>query len=218
MGCHQFTGQIGRRFSGGQINRPAHGPPVAMTQREPLVIRARAAQKLANLFRLTPGLSNRFQCRVCVKLTGLNALQQTALKRPATFRTPGVNPAKPAIKTGARLRESLLAAFFHQRQSKISKPLRVITFSQFHVGKQNTIAAQPALRTELVNAVHLVNRSSRCESAQTSPAEIMSGLTPLCGTATKSIDHPPTPRGVLPKWNGALVSHPQQPGLPNERT
>jgi hypothetical protein len=24
--------------------------------------------------------------------------------------------------------------------------------------------------------------------------------------------------GVLPKWNGARVSHPQQPGLPNERT
>jgi hypothetical protein len=25
-------------------------------------------------------------------------------------------------------------------------------------------------------------------------------------------------RGVLPKWNGARVSHPQQLGLPNERT
>jgi hypothetical protein len=25
-------------------------------------------------------------------------------------------------------------------------------------------------------------------------------------------------KGVLPKWNGARVSHPQQPGLPDERT
>src|SRR5208282_3115625 len=25
-------------------------------------------------------------------------------------------------------------------------------------------------------------------------------------------------KGVLPKWNGARVSHPQQPRLPNERT
>jgi hypothetical protein len=25
-------------------------------------------------------------------------------------------------------------------------------------------------------------------------------------------------KGVLPKWNGARVSHPQQLGLPNERT
>ena len=124
-----------------------------MTQREPLVIRACAAQKFTNFFHLTFGLGNRFQRRICVKLTGLNALQQTALKRPTTFRTIVINPAKLAIETATRLRESLLAAFFLQRQPKFSQPFGVIALAQFHVGKQDTIAAQAALRAKLRNGV-----------------------------------------------------------------
>jgi cell wall assembly regulator SMI1 len=95
----------------------------------------------------------------------LNALQQATLKRPATHGTLIVNPAKRAIKTGARLRKSLLAAFFHQGQPKFSQPFGVIAIAQFHVGKQNAVAAQPALWTELFNAVHTMNGSSRCASA-----------------------------------------------------
>jgi hypothetical protein len=123
------------------------------------------AQKLANFFHLTLGLGNYFQRRIRVKLTGLNALQQTALKRPATFRTFVVNPAKRAIETGARLRESLLVAFFSQRQPKFSQPLGVVALAQFHIGKQNAIAAKPAVGTELVNAVYAMNGSSGRASA-----------------------------------------------------
>jgi hypothetical protein len=124
-----------------------------LTQRESIIIRFRAAQNLANYFHLTRGLGNRFQCRTRVKFAGLNALQQTALKRPATFRPLVVNPAKPAIKTGTRLRESPMAPFFLQRQSEFTQVFRVITFSQFHIGKQNAVAAQPALRAKLRNKI-----------------------------------------------------------------
>jgi hypothetical protein len=32
-----------------------------------------------------------------------------------------------------------------------------------------------------------------------------------------TVANPPSPRGVLPKWNGARVCDPQQPGVPNGR-
>jgi hypothetical protein len=32
-----------------------------------------------------------------------------------------------------------------------------------------------------------------------------------------SVANPPSPRGVLPKWNGARVCDPQQHGVPNGR-
>ena len=131
-----------------------------MTQRQSLVIRIHAAQKFTNFFHLMFGLGNRFQHRICAKLTSLNALQQTTIKCPATFRTLRINPAKRAIETGARLRKSLFAAFLLQRQPEFSQSLDVIAFSQFHVGKQNAIAAQAAVGTELVNAVHAMNGSS----------------------------------------------------------
>ena len=84
-----------------------------------------------------------------LKLAGLNALQQAAFKCPATFRTLGVNPAKRAIETGARLCESLLAAFLHQRQPQFSQTLGIIALLQFHVGKQYAVAAQAAVGTKL---------------------------------------------------------------------
>jgi hypothetical protein len=124
-----------------------------LTQRESFVIRTRRAQKFANFFHLTFGLGNCSQRRARAKFAGLNALQQTTLKRPATFRTPGVNPAQLSIKTGARLCESLLTACFLQRQPQFSQPLDIIALSQFHVGKQNAVAAQPAIRAKLRNSI-----------------------------------------------------------------
>jgi hypothetical protein len=120
-----------------------------MTQRESPIIRIYAAQKFTNLFHLTFGLGNRFQRRICAKLTSLNALQQTTFKCPATRGTLCINPAKLAIETGARLRECPLAAFFIQRQPKFSQSLDVIAFAQFHVGKQDAVAAQATLRAKL---------------------------------------------------------------------
>jgi hypothetical protein len=120
-----------------------------LTQRESPVIRTRTAQKFTNFFRLTFGLGNRFQRRICAKPTSLNALQQTTFKCPATHGTLRINPAQRSIETGARLHESPLAAFFLQRQPKFSQSLGVIALSQFHVGKQDPIAAQTAVGTKL---------------------------------------------------------------------
>ena len=136
-----------------------------MTQRKSRVIRTRAAQKFTNIFHLTFGLGDRFQRRICAKLTSLDALQQTAFKRPATFWTIPIYPAKPPIETGAGLRKSLLAAFFLQRQPKFSQSFGIVATAQFHICKQNAIAAQPALGTKLVNAVHAMNGSSGRASA-----------------------------------------------------
>ena len=83
------------------------------------VILSKLTQQTAHFFHLTPGLGNCFQRRVRVQFAGLNALQQTTFKRPATLWPAVINPAEFSIEAGAGLGERQLPLpFFCQRQTK----------------------------------------------------------------------------------------------------
>ena len=150
---HQFAAQFNRVFRAGQINRFAHGLGVTLDQCQLFIVLTKSLQQPAHLCHPASGFGNGFQRRFRFQFTGLDAFQQTTFKRPAIRGPFRINPAQRAAKTGARLGKSLFTALLFQRQSKFGQLSGVIALLQLHVGKQNAVAAQAALRTELGNKI-----------------------------------------------------------------
>jgi hypothetical protein len=83
----------------------------------------------------------------------LDAFQQTAFEGPAILRPAGINPAKGAVETGAGLWKSRLTGFLPQRQPKFCEPPGIVALLQSHVGEQDAVATQAALRAKLCDKV-----------------------------------------------------------------
>ena len=87
-----------------------------------------------------------------VGMTRLHALEQDALELPAVSGAVGVDSAPAAIERGARLgqvRRAQSRVRGANRQAQRQQPRGFIAALQADVGKDNSVAAQPACRAKL---------------------------------------------------------------------
>jgi hypothetical protein len=151
---HQFAAGLGGSFVTAQINRRCHDLFITMGQRQAFIRLAGCAQKPPHFLHKPESFINPFQCGFHFHVAALDALEQTTFKRPAAHGPAAVNLAELSVETGAGLGKDSLRALLFERQAESNQAPRVIVLLQLHVGKQNAVAAQAAVRTKLFNTVH----------------------------------------------------------------